>query len=134
MPAVQAGMKRGLVLGVVALVLAGCGGKQAEHFGPPSGIEGTVLLGPLCPVEQADSPCPDKPIAAEISVKAVSGQGFADGRSGADGHYRIDLPPGVYMVTARGIGQSLQVGKAVSVTVRTGEFTHLDLMVDSGIR
>jgi hypothetical protein len=127
-------MKRALVLGIVALALAGCGGKRAEHFGPSSGIEGTVLLGPLCPVERADSPCPDKPIAAEISVKAESGQGFADGRSDADGHYRIDLPPGVYTVTARGMGQSFQVGKAVSVTVLSGEFTHLDLMVDSGIR
>jgi hypothetical protein len=127
-------MKRALVLGVVAVLLVGCGDRGNERSSAPSGIEGIVLLGPLCPVERADSPCPDKPIASEISVTAASGQGFADGRSGADGRYRIDLPPGVYTVTARGIGQSLQVGKAVSVTVRSSEFTHLDLMVDSGIR
>src|SRR6266581_181331 len=34
-----------------------------------SGIDGSALAGPQCPVERPDSPCPDRPVAnAEIQV------------------------------------------------------------------
>ena len=53
-----------LIAALAALFLA-C---KSEEEAPPltSGIEGQVLIGPMCPVVQAGTPCPDKPYQATI--------------------------------------------------------------------
>jgi|GEM_PF-3514754 len=55
---------------LILLMLASCA-PAAEGRGPRSGVAGRVFLGPQCPVVQAGSPCPDKPVAAEVQVLEV---------------------------------------------------------------
>jgi hypothetical protein len=55
-----------LVLGLGAL-LAACG--QSYNDGLHGSIAGDVTAGPMCPVERADKPCPDAPVAnREVDV------------------------------------------------------------------
>ncbi len=118
---------------MLLMVLGGaCAKSHVDTGGGTTGIEGTVFLGPLCPVERDDSPCPDQPIAAGIVVVDVGGKSIATAHSGKDGRFRIELSPGTYVVTAKGTG--IQTGKPQTVTVPGGGFAHVDLMVDSGIR
>jgi hypothetical protein len=99
-----------------------------------AGIQGKVLLGPMCPVQQAGSPCPDRPIKAEIIVAASDGKAVATGHSDGDGSYRISLLPGSYTVTAKRPGGAFGTGKPVAVRVPVGTFVQLNLQIDSGIR
>ena len=121
---------------MVGLIATACASSIREGpAGSGNGVEGTVLLGPLCPVERADSPCPPKPIAAEITVTTRAGQTVTSGVSGSDGTYRIALSPGNFSLTARAPGSgAFGVSKPVDVVVVLGRYTHVDLMVDSGIR
>ena len=94
-----------------------------------------MLFGPLCPVESADSPCPAKPIAADITVSTPTGTTVTSWTSNAKGSFRIGLGPGSYVLTARAPGPGgFGVSKPVDVVVVLGRYTHVDLMVDSGIR
>lgn len=122
-----------LLLGV-ALLGAACADASLVGSGRGAGIVGKVLLGPMCPVQQAGSPCPDKPIEAEIIVTNADGKTVATGNSDANGTYRISLPPGTYTVVAKGPNGAFESGKPVTVTVPAGTFVHLNLLVDSGIR
>jgi hypothetical protein len=98
-------------------------------------VEGTVLFGPLCPVERADTPCPPKPIAADITVSTPTGTTVTSWTANAKGSFRIGLGPGSYVLTARAPGPGgFGVSKPVDVVVVLGRYTHVDLMVDSGIR
>jgi type 1 fimbria pilin len=99
-----------------------------------AGIQGKVLLGPMCPVQQASSPCPDKPIEADITVTTLDGETVATGHSDGDGTFRISLSPGSYSVTAKRSNGAFGAGKPVTVDVTAGTYVRLNLLVDSGIR
>jgi hypothetical protein len=126
-------MKRIALLAVTMLVLGACGARSAGGSG--SGIQGRVTIGPTCPVERPDSPCPDAPYVA--TVRVLSGSDLvASATSAEDGTFRIAVAPGTYTVEAEpgsggGIARSLPVPHVV---VKAGAFTHVDLSVDSGIR
>ena len=102
---------------------------------PPSGgsgIEGIATIGPTCPVERADSPCPDRPYEARITVWRGSAL-VAETRSGTDGRYRVALPPGTYRVVGESEVTMPHAGEQ-TVTVAEGRWTALDIRYDSGIR
>jgi Carboxypeptidase regulatory-like domain len=126
-----------LVLVSTALVAAGCRAPSTPAGGGGSGggqgVAGTVVLGPMCPVERLDSPCPDRPIAATVVVDEPSGSRAASVRTGRDGAFSIPLGPGRYRVTAFRPG-GMQYAKPVQVTVRDGAWTRVVVQVDSGIR
>lgn len=99
-----------------------------------SGVRGTVLLGPQCPVVQEDSPCPDEPIDGAGIEVLQEGVVVKTATSGADGRFQVAVAPGTYELRAvppEGVGMSV---KPVSVTVTAGEFVEVDLLVDTGIR
>jgi hypothetical protein len=128
-------MRRLPLLVVLVLFLSACaasstGGTETGT----AGIQGKVLLGPMCPVMRAGSPCPDRPIEADIVVTSPDGKTVATGHSDGDGTYRIPLPPGTYTVTAERTDGQLGAGKPVTVDVTAGTFVRLNLSVDSGIR
>jgi hypothetical protein len=130
-------MKRlSLVLIGVALSLVACA--DAATVGGSgtgaAGIQGKVLLGPMCPVVEVGSPCPDRPIEADITVTSLDGKVVATGHSGKDGDYRISLPPGSYTVTAERPDGQFGAGKPVTVKVTADTYVRLNLLVDSGIR
>jgi len=120
-----------LVLGLSACANGATAGGPGDGTG---GIQGKVLLGPMCPVQQVNSPCPDKSIEAVITVDSSTGDRVATERSDPDGTYRISLLPGSYTVTARRPSGEFGAGKPVTVRVPNGTFVHLNLLVDSGIR
>ena len=123
---------RGPALLLVVILVVGCGATPARDG--PSGIEGTVSIGPQCPVEQAGTPCPDAPHAAVITATADGGPA-EETRSGPDGRFRMSLGPGTYTVVARPIEEEgIAIGAPVRVVVQAGAYTRVDLSLDSGIR
>ncbi len=124
---------------LVLVALVGCA-KQAStpggSSGGDSGINGLVTLGPLCPVERADSPCPDRPLAAKIQVKDPSGDVVATVQSGDDGRFTVALAPGSYVLQGLSPtpGNPFPIGSSVTATVKPHRFTQVTVTFDSGIR
>jgi len=132
--AVQPAMRRMPASSILILFLVACAGRGPSSSGD-SGIRGTVLLGPTCPVETVESPCPDRPLA-DVEVQVLQGGDVvATVRSDGDGRFTVALDPGHYemqaMVKEGGSGMS---AKPVDVTVTSGEFADVNVPVDSGIR
>ncbi|MDQ6710197.1 MAG: carboxypeptidase-like regulatory domain-containing protein [Candidatus Dormibacteraeota bacterium] len=128
-------MKR--LLGAVALagLLAACGASPAASPTPGTGIRGVVTVGPTCPVERVNSPCPPRPMQATIDVRDASGKQVATVVSGSDGHFQADLLPGTY--TLKGVapgGAGLPRPILVTVTVVAGSYATVNVEFDSGIR
>jgi hypothetical protein len=84
-------------------------------------------------VQRIDSPCPDRPFVADIVVLDSSGKRVASVSSGADGRFRIALPPGSYTLSPqhRSTPPSAR-DQTVAVAART--FTAVTITYDSGIR
>ena len=105
----------------------------SEHS---SGIFGEVTIGPTCPVIREDSPCPDRPFKAEMVVEDVNTkEAIATIRTDSEGRFRVPLPPGEYYLHPVDPNPGLPpTGKGLSVTVLPGEYTHVSVEYDSGIR
>jgi hypothetical protein len=116
------------ILGAVA-----CGTGDLLGPGAPQGIEGTVLLGPQCPVQTAEDPCPDLPFQAWIQVLELDGRPLARIRSGEDGTFRIGLRPGSYVLDPDS-GDPFPHASPMEVTVQKGRFTSVIVHLDTGIR
>jgi hypothetical protein len=127
-------MRRIRAISILFLFLVGCTGGGPSSSGD-SGIRGAVLLGPTCPVETLESPCPDRPLA-DVEVRVLrGGDVVATVRSDGEGRFAVALDPGRYEVQAvleeGGPGMS---AKPVDVLVTSGVFKDVDVPVDSGIR
>jgi hypothetical protein len=127
-------MRRTAALSVLFLFLVACAGRASSPSGD-SGVRGTVLLGPTCPVETMESPCPDRPLA-DVQIQVLQGSDVvATVRSDGDGRFTVALEPGDYVLQAvveqGGPGMS---AKPVDVTVTSGAFVEVNVPVDSGIR
>lgn len=120
------------VLVLVGLVAVGCASSKAGGGGA-QGVRGTVVLGPMCPVERVESPCPDRPLQATVVASDTSGRRVASVRSAGDGAFSIPLAPGRYVLTASGAGE-MRFARPVGVTVLGGTWTRAVVRVDSGIR
>jgi hypothetical protein len=97
-----------------------------------TGITGIATVGPTCPVERIDSPCPDRPYEARITIW----QGptlIAETRSGADGHFTVLVPAGEYRVVGES-GATFPRGTETTVSVVEGALSTVALRFDSGIR
>ena len=57
-----------IAIAMSVLGLAACNSGDAGTPASKSGIEGIVTYGPLCPVAQAGSPCPDRPWQGKVQV------------------------------------------------------------------
>src|SRR5919106_4749124 len=121
-------MKRLSVLAMLLLASCARAGGAID-----SGIEGRVLLGPQCPVVTEGSPCPDKPVSAEVVAMRLEDRKTFSVQSGSDGRFRLPLPPGEYEVQGL-VTAGAMFAKPVNVTVPPGEFIHVDVPLDTGIR
>lgn len=126
---------------LAVLVLAACSAPSAVGPAPtpalPSGISGSVVLGPTCPLESepgAHDPVPClTPYAAQLVILDGENLVVARVNSAADGSFRLDLPPGEYVIAPQN-GDPLPVAQPVNVTVTAGEYADVQVNYDSGIR
>jgi hypothetical protein len=92
-----------------------------------------VSAGPTCPVERVGSPCPPRPLSAEVEARDPAGHLAATARSGSDGRYRLPLPPGQYTLSVASSGSFPRCPTATA-TVVAGELATVDVSCDTGIR
>jgi hypothetical protein len=102
-------------------------------------LEGNVKIGPLQPVEQEGVPTPTIP--PEVFTSRSLNIFQADGATlvvnvpfQADGTYRVELPPGRYVVDVPTNGLERGIDLPKTVTIEGGQTTRLDIEIDTGIR
>ncbi len=115
----------------------------------PSILQGTVTIGPLCPVEPCDLP-PEQIAAIYMARKVIvyeqrTETKVTEANLGKDGKYSFDLDPGVYTVDVSDAGGNAlpldpaerpRIGNATpqEVEIRAGEIFVVDFDIDTGIR
>ena len=135
-------IRRLLTVAFVAVVMVSAcddiGIPGLESPSAPSGIQGTVVLGPTCPVEStpgANDPVPCvTPYSAQLVVLDGENAVAARVTSAADGTFSVDLPPGDYIVAPATGTDSYPIANPVSVTVVNGQYAHIEVNYDTGIR
>lgn len=115
------------------LTLTGCGASDLLAPDAAQGIEGIVLLGPQCPVQTLENPCPDLPYQAWIVVRDAGGGHVTRIRSGEDGRFRVGLRPGRYVLAPES-GSPFPVASEQEVEVAEGLYTEVLVSFDTGIR
>lgn len=101
-----------------------------------SGVQGTVSLGPTCPVERTppDPACADKPYPTAIAVYHTGSTSvFVIGNSDAKGMFKLSLPPGSYTLEATS-GNILPRCTSVTVQVPATGYASTAISCDTGIR
>lgn len=102
-------------------------------------LAGRVAIGPICPVEQEGVPCPVPPetyAGVDVLMRREADRGLA-ARVDLDdeGHYRMELPAGGYLVT---LDHELGIDRGASPThkveIRAGQTVVVDFQIDTGIR
>jgi Carboxypeptidase regulatory-like domain len=129
-------MRRSFIAVVLLSMLTAACAKASDGpgSGGESGVRGVVVAGPQCPVESAESPCPDEPVPnTEIQVKR-SGEVVATATSDQGGAFKISVPPGTYTVEAVADPGGIGYAKPVDVTVTEGTFAQVSVVIDTGIR
>jgi hypothetical protein len=126
-------MRRFLSLLALLLVLPSCGGGGSGVLPSPadSGIRGTVVAGPQCPVVQAGSPCPDAPWNGTIRITGDDGVDL-EISTFDEGRFAVAIGPGTYQVQAEVMGPA--TAPPVTVEVPGQGYVEVKLTVDSGIR
>ena len=124
-------MKRRAIALAALTLAAGCAHRSAP--GASSGIEGRATAGPTCPVERVGSPCPEQTVAGAVVSVLRDGHEVTRFTTRADGSFRVALDPGTYELDPTS-GRPFPIGGPVSVVVRAGSYTHVDLHYDTGIR
>ena len=120
-----------LLFGVMILVLATCSIYSPTPRG--SGIEGQVLIGPMCPVAQAGQECPDQPYQATLTILHRDGVQITQFQTDDQGRFSIPLVPGEYTLHPES-PNGIPFAGDQSFVVETGRFTQLTVHYDSGIR
>lgn len=129
-----------LPLVLLLLLLAGCDDAVTTPTITPkpsevsSGVQGLVLLGPMCAEAQNTSPCPNIPYETTIAFR-VGDKTVATVASGADGRFQIKLPPGEYVLVPSSSHPVEQPRLSeLPILVTAGEYVTLIIEYDSGIR
>lgn|GEM_PF-3539259 len=131
-------MTRNMVLWGMASIWWLCAAATCGHVQPAraSGIEGTVMRGPVCPGPvRSDRPCPDKPVSATFQVLDRENRVVATFHSNEDGSFHADLSPGEYTVLPEGEKPARNpLGDSARVKVQEGQITQVHLFWDTGMR
>ncbi len=130
------------ILLILFVLLAACAplpvtapGAATPSATPVTGIEGQVSLGPACPVQSLQDPCPDHPYQATLSVLTLGGAQVTQFQTDANGHFLVALAPGTYVLHPEApAGKAYPRGRDQDFTVVEGRCTQLVVNYDSGIR
>jgi len=117
----------------IIVILTACGTDDLLGPNAAQGIEGIVFLGPQCPVQTSEDPCPDLPFQAWINVRRQPGGFVTRIQSGENGRFRVGLRPGSYVLDPES-GDPFPVASDLDVEVRKGVFTEVTVSFDTGIR
>jgi hypothetical protein len=100
------------------------------------GIEGEAVISPSHPGPIREGQSDTSPFKTTLVIlKASDRSEVSRLETGADGRFRVALPPGVYLVgPPAGTGRRLPRGAQETVTVVPGRFAHVTINFDSGMR
>jgi hypothetical protein len=101
-----------------------------------SGVEGSITIGPSCPVlrDPPESGCADKPYVATVKVMNADGKTqVGEFVSSTNGAFKFGLAPGEYVLVPVG-GRVYPQASSQTVVVKKDAFAHVSIQFDSGIR
>jgi hypothetical protein len=102
-----------------------------------SGIRGTVLLGPTCPVEKIppDPACADKPYKINL-VLTIADQSriITEFSSDTNGKFTVKIQPGEYAIRSAAAANILPYCSHDALKVEANKFTDIIVSCDTGIR
>lgn len=127
-------MSRIFALCLIAGLLAGCAPKINDPAEPlTSGIEGQVYLGE-CQGAQIATDCFEfTPYPAVLVVYNMNGREIERFETDDEGRFRVSLPPGTYILHPESLAL-YPVAPDQIFAVAEGEFSHIVVVYDSGIR
>ena len=120
------------------ILTAGCESKRSLSQGF---LQGTISIGPICPVETippdpACQPTAETYKAYPVSVYTPDGKNkITQLNPSLDGSFKSELPPGRYLIVLE--KKSGNVGGSnlpVEVTITSNDNTFLSINIDTGIR
>ncbi len=128
----------GIIFLTGLIFISGC---ETKRVFDPGYLEGTISIGPICPVER-DPPDPGCLPTAEtynaypVSIWTPDGRfKIAQIKPALNGTYSLELPAGNYRVILEnkqfGIGKS---NLPVEISISPKENTTLNINIDTGIR
>lgn len=123
-------MKFNILFALLTFSLAAC---AAPPTPTDSGVEGKVLIGPMCPVVQEGQECPDQPYQAALTVLSPNGRKIVQVQTDEQGGFKIPLAPGEYILHPES-PEVLPFASDQNFVVEAGRFTKLVVNYDSGIR
>lgn len=124
-------MKIQFAIGVLIILLATCSLQEAAPA--DSGVEGQAFIGPMCPMLQEGQSCLDQPYQATLTVDSPNGQKITQVQTDQQGHFRIALKPGDYILHPESPNVMPFAGEQL-FRVEADRFTQLTVNYDSGIR
>jgi hypothetical protein len=107
---------------VIAVALASCADPRLTQ----GRVEGVVLAGPTCPVEQPGQLCLPRPVDGEVQA-VRDGEIKATAHTDPSGRFELAVAAGSYTLTVDGCGP-------VPVEVRVAATVTADIDCDTGIR
>ena len=120
------------------VVISGCGSKKTLVAGI---LEGTISIGPICPVETippdpACLPTAETYKAYPVSVFTSDGKTkVAQLMPSLDGSYSSELPPGDYLIVLERAKNNIGGSNLpVMVSIKAQDKTLLNINIDTGIR
>jgi hypothetical protein len=120
------------------VVISGCGSKKTLVAGI---LEGTISIGPICPVETippdpACLPTAETYKAYPVSVFTSDGKTkVAQLMPSLDGAYTSELPPGDYLIVLERAKNNIGGSNLpVMVSITAQDKTLLNINIDTGIR
>ncbi|MEW6086677.1 MAG: carboxypeptidase-like regulatory domain-containing protein [Chloroflexota bacterium] len=123
-------MKHKILTAVLIFSLTAC---SAPPTPTDSGVEGQVLIGPMCPIVQEGQECPDQPYQATLTVLSPNGRRIVQVQTDEQGRFKIPLAPGEYILHPES-PNGLPFASDQNFVVEAGRFTDIVVNYDSGIR
>lgn len=133
--------RRTVLAAAFALATSACGratdGHDAiDNSGGPTGVKGVTRVDGGCPPSPDATPCPYRPLAAELRfIRQDVDASETEIRTSDDGTFSVELPPGRYRVEPDNLtGAPYPDAHPQTVDVVAGEFTTITVTFDSGVR
>lgn len=130
-------LRKYLIAGCIFLIVIGCA--RSSHSAEPGFLEGHLKIASLKGVELADAR-PSKGTADYYAAYPllIFGKGgkkkIRQVTADKDGNYRVSLPPGDYVLDAKGRAPKRIRAKPKKFTVISNQTVRVDFDLDTGIR